>query len=407
MKKLLSGEVDTLPPYEFQAITLTGKIIDVESTPTRTIYNNEDVVLLALKDITKSKEMKQKLMEAEEKFRILSQKSLVGVYIQEYPNLTYVNSEIEKILGYTTEELLNINILDLFVEEDRKSIQENTEILFSGMAESLTEEYSMVTKIGKIKNVEIRAVVTVMQGERMILGTLIDRTKEKNAEKELKNALKNLEDLKFAIDVSTLITITDKEGKIIYVNDKFCARSGYTSQELIGVTHDVMHTDLHTPKFIKSIWDTISSGKVWKGELKYYTKNKDSYWVDTTLVPFLDEQNQPYQFIGIQYDITEKVKSQSTVQQLAYFDSLTGLMNRNSIDTYLDETIWNLNKETDILFVLFIDFDRFQSINDVYGHKFGDLMLIKAAEILDRCACSKGRAFRYGGDEIIIILNNV
>jgi len=406
MKKLTSGKANVSSTYEFKATTVTGKNVVVESTAIRSIYQNEDVIMIILKDITKSKEMKQKLLEAEEKFRILSEKSLVGVYLQNHLGLVYANQEIEKLLGYSKEELLEINPINLFIDSDKEDAVIKTAQLLNGEVDSLTKEYSLLTKKGSVKNVEIRATITFVQDQLMILGSLIDRTKEKLAERELKNVIKQLEDLKFAMDVSTLVTITDVDAKIIYTNDKFSDISGYSKEELIGMSHDFMHAEQHTPEFINSIWEKISVGETWKGELHYRTKDNDFFWVDTTIVPLLDENDKTYQYIGIQHDITEKVKAQRVVQQFAFFDSLTGLLNRNSIHSYLNDLISKPeNKEN--LFILFIDFDRFKSINDTYGHSFGDLMLKQAAEILERCTGYQGKVFRYGGDEFVIILNDM
>ncbi|MET0963657.1 MAG: diguanylate cyclase [Noviherbaspirillum sp.] len=241
------------------------------------------------------------------------------------------------------------------------------------------------------------------------------------AKKRLSESFTKIKNLELALDEHAILAITDTKHQIIYVNDRFCAVSRYAREELIGQDAGIVNSGFHSAAFLANIRSTIAGGNVWKGETKYRAKDGSFYWCSSTVVPFLDEQGKPYQYVAIRTDITAQkqaeeqlIHAKAILEQnnahltlLSGQDGLTGLSNRREFDSVLQEEINRANRGGTSLALLMIDVDFFKKYNDRYGHPAGDVCLQQVAHALTLNTKRPGDlAARYGGEEFAVLLPN-
>lgn len=193
-----------------------------------------------------------------------------------------------------------------------------------------------------------------------------DLDENKKSTEKISHLNKELTDIKLALDASTIIAITDHQGTIMSVNDKFCELSKYNEEELIGQNHRILNSGHHSNDFFRDMWKTIGSGQIWKGEIQNKAKDGSMYWVDTTIVPFLNDKGKPYQYVSIRTDITQKVKMEMDLQEAMkkellstqrelrkkqqYYQSLFE-HSQDAVITYdMNGTIINMNPKAEALF---------------------------------------------------------
>lgn len=184
-------------------------------------------------------------------------------------------------------------------------------------------QLEMTSAAGRELTVRMTTHVTVQNGRAThILGTFQDMSERKASEESLRASFAKIMNLELALDEHALVAITDQEGLLTYVNDKFCAVSGYRREELIGRDHGMLNSGFHPKEFFRTMWTTLIRGQVWKGEIRNRAKDGSLFWVETTLVPFLGATGKPYQYVAIRSDITERKRAEQWQQHYAWTLSL-------------------------------------------------------------------------------------
>ncbi|KNH26782.1 diguanylate cyclase [Pseudomonas syringae] len=211
-----------------------------------------------------------------------------------------------------------------------------------------------------------------------------------------------------AVDAAAIFSETDLDGRITYVNDQFCAVSGYSREELLGQNHRLLNSGLHSADFFAAMWRTIALGNIWKGEICNRAKDGSLYWVDSTMVPVLDDSTgRVHRYLSIRFDISEKRKLLQSLQWRVGHDVLTGLPNRAFLSDLLDQALEFSRHENIPLAVCMLDLDGFKAVNDGYGHASGDMLLVEVAKRLRDIVRGEDVVARLAGDEFVLVLRYV
>ncbi|WP_080845966.1 PAS domain-containing protein [Cytobacillus gottheilii] len=230
--------------------------------------------------------------------------------------ITYVNDKFVEISKYSREELIGKTHRILNSDYHPSSFfEEMWKTISSGG--TWRGEIKNKAKDGSMYWVET-TIVPFLNSKGNIyqyVAIRTDITPLKTAEIDLKESLKEVSDITFALNQSSIVAFTDARGRITSVNDKLCEISKYSREELIGEDHSILNSGYHTRSFFKDLWAVIGNGDVWKGEIRNRAKDGSYYWVDTTIVPFLNDAGKPYQYLAIRNDITERKHSEELLHR--------------------------------------------------------------------------------------------
>jgi PAS domain S-box-containing protein len=338
--------VDSDAPLELPAVRKNGKEISVELSlsPISPVHEADggegQFVLAIIRDVTRRKQAEeaiqqlnkdlenrvkertsqleatiaelegsqQKLRESEKRFRLLVEdvKDYAIFMLDPAGRVVSWNEGAERIKGYQVWEIIGEHFSVFYGAEDVERGHPEEELRVAAVEGRNEEEGLRVRKDGTRfwADVAITALRDEAGNLRGFSHVTRDITAYKEAEEALRGSLRELADLKAALDESAIVAITDEGGKITYVNDKFCEISKYYREELLGQDHRIINSGYHTKEFMGDLWSTIARGDIWRGEIRNRAQDGSPYWVDITIVPFLNDRGKPYRYFAICNDIT-------------------------------------------------------------------------------------------------------
>jgi PAS domain S-box-containing protein len=240
--------------------------------------------------------------------------ALIGMHwVDIHGDLVWVNQAELDMFGYDRSQYIGQPLINFHV--DRSKVSDIFQRLLKNEAIKGCEA-QVYCKDGSICDVSIDAHAFFKDGKFIHARCFTrDVTDQKRAESIAQTTLTSLQFQKYALDRSAIVAATDRSGTIVSVNEKFCEISQYSASELIGNTHRVINSGYHPPEFFRDLWAVITSGQVWSGEIKNRAKDGSYYWVATTIVPCLDESGQPFQYLSIRFDITDRKQAEESVRQ--------------------------------------------------------------------------------------------
>jgi diguanylate cyclase (GGDEF)-like protein/PAS domain S-box-containing protein len=378
-----------------------GAVIDVEIVGHDLTFHGIEAELIASRDVTdrkKAEETRQKLAAIVE----FSQDAIIGKNIDGV--ITSWNKAAEKMYGYASTEVIGRDLSFLLSAEKQPELRVIMERVKTGLP---VEQFQTqrLTKAGSVLDVSL-SISPVRDANGQVTGASAiarDITAEHLAAEQIKLQSAALE------AAANAVMITDSHGSIMWVNDAFTTMTGYTKEEVLGKTPRLFKSDKQPDRYYAELWSTISSGKVWRGEIVNRRKDGTAYTEEMTITPVIRDSSNPANryFIAIKQNITARKNAEQRVQFLAYYDDLTGLPNRTLLQDRLRKAVADARRQKHKVALLFLDLDGFKDINDTLGHSVGDLLLQGVAERLKKWGREQDTIARLGGDEFLVMLTHV
>ncbi|HEY3328131.1 MAG TPA: EAL domain-containing protein [Novimethylophilus sp.] len=323
-----------------------------------------------------------------------------GVLVVENAKIVYANQAMSQISGYTLEEMRAFDtFLRLFNSSEHERVRSKHRKRVLGEPVERRYEILGLHKDGSSANLEIAVtLMTLESGVVRMTIVVLDITARKRAEANLMLAQQVFR------HAAEGILITDADQRILEANKGFEEITGYTREEMIGRTREMLKFGQNDAAFYDEMWDCIRRDGQWQGEIWNRRKNGEIYPEWLSLSEVKDDSGKVSNYVAVFTDITLRKESEQRLQFLANHDALTKLPNRALLQERIEHALRLTQRNKTQLAVLFIDLDRFKIINDTLGHDAGDLLLLEASRRLVKCLRDSDTIARQGGDEFVVLL---
>ena len=380
--------------FVFQHRTRNG-IRDVEIHSGPIMVRGRPLLYSIINDITDRKRAERALLESEEKYRNIFDFASIGIYQADSEgNLVTANSTLAHMLGYrTVDELLRTNLDEIFHDPRQREMPLGAERDERGPAHS---EVLWKKRDGTPVWVQLNAhtVQHEQGGTKYLEGFVHDITERKRAEETLHS-----QSAAFRASMDGIAILNDR-GEFDYTNDAHAELYGYDSPaEMLGQSWRMLYDEQEVQRFDQEIMPRVMQHGHWRGQATGKRKLGDTFPQEVSLTPLENGG-----LVCVARDITERNIAEDQIRHLAYHDILTGLPNRLLFKDSLTVAISRAQRERSKLAVLFLDLDRFKSINDSLGHNAGDHLLQEAASRIQSCVRESDTVARQGGDEFTVML---
>lgn len=302
-----------------------------------------------------------------------------GEFIGQLKISAKVIDKWEMGIGVRSDDLTLLNILNKAIEKLPKNIESTIFNKYIGIKYQKGLDYTLLW--------QIFAVFIIFAVFLYVKYYILSNYNEK------------MKEYLHLIDNNFLSSSSDENGNITKVSEALCRTTGYSKEELIGKKHNIFrHKDMPNSAF-KEMWETILSGKEWRGDVKNLNKDGSYYWADSKITPIFNKDGSIKGFNALRFDITDRIK----LKELTITDKLTKVSNRLYLDTNYANEMKRAKRYGTIFSTIIIDIDFFKKVNDTFGHQVGDDVLMKLAQILQKNIRKIDILGRWGGEEFLII----
>jgi len=359
-------------------------------------------ILLEMEDITSQKQAERQWMESELRFRtLLDNTPEIAVQGYEADGTTfYWNKASERLYGYSRSEALGRNLLDLIIPPAMHNEVLDAMRLMAQSGEPIQAgELTLLNKSGQpVQVYSGHAVVNLPNRPAQIFCMDIDLAQRKEHEANLR--------LAEAVFNSTQegILITDTSKVIISVNPALERLFGFSKEELIGNTPELLRSGRHTDDFYRNMWQQLREHQYWMGEVYNLRKDGEIIPVQLSISAVYNDDDQISHYAAVFTDLSELRAKEAEMMFLTEHDELTHLPNRQLFMQLLEQFLKTARREHDLMAVLMLDLDHFKDVNDSYGHPVGDQLLLQVASRLKQKVRDTDLVSRLGGDEFAILL---
>ena len=327
----------------------------------------------------------------------LMKTAIDGIHILDiHGNIVEANDSFCRMLGYTQEEVITLNVADWDKTWSAEELHERTKRFIHDRA-SATFETIHCRKDGTLINVEISCTGMEVDKQSYLFCSSRDITERRQAEENLR--------ITASVFGSTHegIIITDAHNAIIDVNPAFTRITGYSHDEVIGKNPKLLSSNQHDKVFYTKMWKSIQQKRVWHGEIWNRRKSGEIYAEQLSISSVCDGDGKVLRYVGVFSDISHIKEHEAELKRVAHYDALTGIPNRVLLADRMRQAISQTAREQNMMAVCYLDLDGFKPINDTLGHNAGDQVLIEVARRIENTIRGGDTVARLGGDEFVVL----